>query len=360
MKQVGLIAVVMAAGCTVTDPNEVPETSEVVQHADDEEEEEGERCPLFRCTNSPELIHFGIHEVSLFGQLDRTGFFLDRAGRSRVQIWKNGYPWDLHIENNRLVGKSHVGSWRLEGAELKGAELRVRQNISAWFNKSRPAYKIAIDNVRLAWFEVGPQGTFEAYRMSWVEPDGRADKNICNGPPPATIDPKELLGMATDEVLVYSGDRIDPTTMTMSAVRDNNWFNFGCAGRTLAKLHLTRNTITSQVPTSDPMLDWARRQATLKLLVADYCGKGRPITMSGTPLRWKTELMGYIQTPSEIEARWDQNGASCLGKPRLGAWNDYFGDVAEAIRKSCDGTLPPPCQPGVDDFAGKLRISGIP
>jgi hypothetical protein len=358
MKQVGLFAVVMAAGCVVDDSNEVPNTSEVVQHADDNEEPPP--CPAFKCSNSPDLVHFGIHEVNLFGQLDRRGFFLDRAGRSRVQIWKDGYPWDLHIENNRLVGHSHTGSWRIRGQDLKGAELRVRQNISASFNKSRLAYTITITRVRESWFEVGNAGTFEAYRMSWFAPDGSSNKNICNGPPPTTTDPKELLGMTPSEVLVYAGDRIDPTTMTMSALPDYNWFNFGCAGHTLAKLHLTRNTITSQAPTSDPTLDWARRQATLKLLVADYCGKGRPITVPGTPLRWKTELMGYLQTPSEIEARWDQNGASCLGKPRLGAWNEVFGDVAEAIKKSCDNVLPPQCEPGVEDFAGKLRISGIP
>lgn len=342
MRRLGLVCLAVMAGCTI----ETVETSEV-------EQAQGGQCPPWGCANSPEVLHYGLHEANLFGKRDKNGLSLERGGpNKRAQIWSAaGVPYDLYIDKNRFVGVSHDGQSILRGQDLLLAELHIRR-------KNLPIYNITIRRVREIKFLVGKRDTVEVYALTWHYPgtDLNASKGVCNGPPSSQLkDHAELLDMLHDETLIFAGDRIDPVTMTMNQEPDFDWFNFGCAGHTLAKLHLTRNTITSQ-----PEEDWAGRQATLKMLVGDYCGTGTPITESGTPLRWQSELMAYFPTPGTIEARWDEFGAKCLSKPRLGESSPNFPDVWGAIEASCS-MLPPPCDnSNVYDFAGYRRVSAIP
>lgn len=76
--------------------------------------------------------------------------------------------------------------------------------------------------------------------------------------------------MELDEAIVFETDRFDAASKTMDPVGDPRWFNIGCAGHTLAKMHLTRNTIASGAAAHGVSAN--DRQATLKMLVADYCG----------------------------------------------------------------------------------------
>jgi len=94
-------------------------------------------------------------------------------------------------------------------------------------------------------------------------------------------------------------------------VAENDWFNIGCEGHTLSKLRLTRNTIHTAP-------SWKNVQAAFKMLSGDYCGTGRAFTVDGQPLVWQDRGgMRFYQTPLELEARWDENGATCLDSPRL-------------------------------------------
>lgn len=312
----------------------------------------GSSCPPWGCSNSPEVLHYGLHEANLFGDSDQHGLHLESGGpNKRAQIWSaDGIPHDLHIEKNRIVGISHDGQSVLRGKDLLLAELHV-------LSSGKPLYNITIQRVRKIPFPVGDPSPLEVYMLTWHYPGTGlgASKHVCNGPlSPKLKDHAELLGMLHDETLVFAGDRIDSEHMTMNEQPDFDWFNFGCAGHTLAKLHLTRNTITSQV---EP--DWSARQTTLKMLVADYCGTGDPITESGTPLRWQSELVPYFPTPGAIEARWTEYGASCLSNPRLGLTSELFPDVFAAIDAIC--TRPPPCNNAdIHDLDGQRRVSAIP
>jgi hypothetical protein len=340
MRRLGLVCVVLAA-CTTVEMSTV-------------EQEVGGPCPPWGCANSPEVMHYGMHEANLFGKRDHNGLSLQRGGpNKRAQIWSAaGVPYDLYIEKNRFIGVSHDGQSTLHGQALLLAELHV-------VRKGQPFYNITIRRVREIKFLVGKPDPIEVYSLTWHYPGTglNASKGVCNGPPSSQTrkDRGEMLDMLHDETLIFAGDRIDSTAMTLNRDPDFDWFNFGCAGHTLAKLHLTRNTITSQ-----PEDDWAGRQATLKMLVGDYCGNGTPITESGTPLRWQSELMPYFPTPGSIEARWDEFGAKCLSKPRLGESSPNFPDVWGAIEAACT-TLPPTCDnTNVYDFAGYRRVSAIP
>lgn len=342
MRRIGLVCLVIA-GCTTVEM----ETSQVEQAA-------GVPCPPWACANSPEVLHYGLHEANLFGVPDENGISLEVGGpKKRAQIWSaSGVPYDLYIEKNRFVGISHDGQTKLRGDGLLLAEMHVLKN-------GVPLYNLTIQRVRKMQFLVGEADRLEAYMLTWHYPGTglNASKGVCNGPPSRkTKERAELLDMLHDETIIFAGDRIDPETMTVNDQPDFEWFNFGCAGHTLAKLHLTRNTITSQ-----PVPDWKARQATLKMLVGDYCGTGVPITESGTPLRWQSDLMAYFPTPHKIEARWTHLGATCLRKPRLGQSSTNYPDVVGAIEQACGGQVPPPCtNDNMYDFAGQMRVSAIP
>jgi hypothetical protein len=102
--------------------------------------------------------------------------------------------------------------------------------------------------------------------------------------------------------------------------------------------------------------DWKLGQAALKMLSADYCGNGTPFTVTGEPLVWRSlSGMDFNTTPTDLEARWDQNGARCLDVPRAlvtrnPAMARAFPDIETAIAQTCP--RPPRCansDPFVDD-----------
>jgi hypothetical protein len=329
----------VAVGCS-----QVEDTSEDLQSVGG-----GGHCPPWVCANSPEVMLNGMHDANLRGLPNKQGIWLEGVSpKSRVPaIFVGGVPYKLLVSPrwNKLGAQTPGGT--LQGAQLVGAELHL-------LYENRPLVNIRIDSVREIAFPIGDPFPIEVYKLSWYEPwtGGQIGKNVCNGPE-ATDAKNDLLGMAKDETLVFVGDRIDGDRLTIADDPDNVWLNFGCAGRTLAKLFLTRNTNASG--SQNPRAN----QATLKMMAADYCGKGEPITMSGTPIRWQGGLVQYMPTPDKIEARWDENGARCVNDLRLEANpNPDFPDPRAKLMSFCK---PPPCtNTNLYDFDGALRVSAIP
>jgi hypothetical protein len=329
-----LLSMVVSFGCAL------PDTSGVAQ-------ESGGGCPPAECFNSNEVPHYGMHESNLFGQPDIQGFSLAVGGANhRARLTKDGIPFDLHVTHGRFAGRHASGSW-LQGLGLVGGVITVNKSGS-------PFYEIVIIGVRTIPFAVGP-GSVEAYDLRWrvAGSTAPATKNICPGPAKVADPRPDLLGMFPWETLVYEGDRFAPSTMTVNAIPDPNWFNYGCAGHTLAKLYLTRQTTASNP-------SWAERQASLKLMVGDYCGGGKTFTVAGTEYRWKGGVVNYWGTPTKLEARWDHRGAICLHHARL---QDYptpeFPNVGQMIHEECEW-LPACTNLNFNDFAGALRVTALP
>lgn len=323
MRTTSLMLVFIAAGCTGE-----PEPLGVAYAG---------QCPPAVCgLNSPEVARNGMHEAHLFGQPDENGISLETSfspkyDSPRAQIWDlAGRSYDLSVHDGRITGRAANGL-ALSGTGLIGAELHVLQH-------GQPLYTIRIDNVRTIITPVGKPDPIEVYAMTWM-PDGAAKgADLCEVParPFDDIrDQDQLLGMLSNEVLVYEGDRIDATAKTMSRNDgwDDRWFNFGCAGRTLAKLRLLRKT------QGNGSGNWAARQTALKMLAADYCGVGVPFTRTGTRIGWKDAegLVDYVQPPHKLEARWNENGATCLDTPRM---IHAVPSIADYIREVCK---PLPC-----------------
>jgi ADYC domain len=310
-------------------------------------------CEPYVCgQNSPEIDHYGFHDLNLSGKPNIAGIRL-HAPDGRAQIYKGTSSYDLVIEDSRILGVKK-GVVVLSGQDLRGAEIQLYLGLI-------PDYRIRIDAVRTIAYRVGPADTLETYSLSWYGPKNTPDskRNICTPPVVAALaatpssttlgstsrssrPPGDEFGMFSYESLVFEGDRINAATKTMEPLRDNSWFNIACQGHTLAKLHLTRHTMASRAEQLG--INHEQRQSTLKMLVADYCGKGDSFTVAGEPLAWQGGLVSFSASLGRFEARWTSKGATCLHEPRLLVTQSplaqqLFPDIAAAIRNSCDVPL---------------------
>jgi hypothetical protein len=316
-------------------------------------------CPPLECTNSSDLLYQGIHDLHLRGQPNNRNITIEGHPKTnRAQIYSAaGDAYDLHVKQGRLFGVDRNGH-RLEHGDLAGAEIRLLQG-------GVPLYNLHIHSARDVLITVGPQDPHEVYVMTWRGPEDpvttrRPACNYAYEQPPVVLhkgDPDDYLNMLPGELLVFEGDRVDVRAKTMNRDKDWNpdWFNFGCAGRTLAKMELLRETQRMQGPNPD----WARRQAVLKMLVADYCGFGAPFTVTGIPLVWSNNLqVGYGAPNQGIEARWTERGATCLTRPRIDAFPvPQFPDIWLVIDQTC--SLPACTNTDLQDFTDTRVISAI-
>ncbi len=322
----------------------------------------GGPCPSFGCgSNSPVIDVFEIHELSLRpGERNLEGFALALAS-GRPQIVQGQDVYELRVKDGRISGW-HKGRPRLFGAALVDATIPV--------TRGKQRYELVIRTARDLTFYVAPFDPIEAYTLEWREVgrDGPTT-NLCNNRKELERqikeDPengqRELMGMAVGESVVFEGDRVRVAGMTMDRAADDLWFNLGCAGHTLSKLRLTHNTVHGQ----DPALvrAWEHRQATLKMLVADYCNTGATFTVAGQPLVWQSPEVSFFRTPRELEARWDHKGATCLYAPRMlfptplgfATFPDIWTSLSDA------GCAVPRCSNLTPaDYDGALRVSANP
>jgi hypothetical protein len=105
-----------------------------------------------------------------------------------------------------------------------------------------------------------------------------------------------------------------------------DWFTIACEGSALFKMRFAGYDPDPMAAVPTTLLE---RQATLKMITADYCGTGDTYTEVGTPLRWQNRhewcsnvgICPFFPEPSNImshEAIWGPDGALCLDNPRLG------------------------------------------
>jgi hypothetical protein len=313
-------------------------------------------CPEDTCgSNSPKIETQGFHELSLKGASNPQGMKLMGATL-------NSAPVTVSVENARLVARSMRGRL-LTGTQLIGLELFLEANIKDVVS----TFELEVMEVRGLPYPV-PVGSNDfsgAYVVEYTDRDG-GRRNLCtdtsSGGPDLPWD--EAFGQRPNEAVFFEGDRIDTTTMTIDPIVDKSWFNIGCAGHTLAKLHHTRNTTASGAAAYGHQHD--DRQATLKMFVADYCGNGKPFTVAGQRLAWRDlqGVMNFYSPPFSLEARWTSNGASCILAPRMlypstieGA--ERFPDIWQAIADECPALLQKTCiDPDPYSFDGKPRVTG--
>jgi hypothetical protein len=271
----------------------------------------GDPCPKTGCgTNSPFLGPIEFHE------LEETGTSANAEGFRVLRMEKLGVPYRPHVSGavlTGLIGRTTV----LRGNELVGAELIILNDLTG----EQFGIKIVhVSNDQTFWRpdDNGGLGHIETYELLW-HPIGGTYKPVCNNPP-GRSDPEGTKWNVTAEAILFTGDRYDADTLTVTATTIGgslNWFNVGCSGNVMSKLFLNRHTNASQTPGFPTSLE--QRQAMLKMYTSDLCGTGHAFTVQGTPLHWSSSP-GWssiaIDYPHQ-EALWTSHGAVCLDTHRL-------------------------------------------
>lgn len=128
--------------------------------------------------------------------------------------------------------------------------------------------------------------------------------NVCPGLPPD----ETSVVLLTDELYDIEGKTVHPN--------EPGWVTMACRGHALAKMKFMGHDPNDQYDSS-----WQQRQAALKMITADYCGKGLSFTAVGQPLAWIDERGNFpehlLPSVDGVEARWSEDGALCLDTPRL-------------------------------------------
>jgi hypothetical protein len=293
---VGLAA---SAGCAM----ESSPLAEVVSAATE--------CDVTRCgTNSPSIDGRGFHELNVNHLPNAQGIHL-------VTFVKGGNSYQARVVRGRLLASN--GSGTFGGIWLIGGQLIVEE-------ENGHQFAITIEDVGTIHYWAARPGvlpaTLETYNLDW-QPVGLGQRQpLCGNP---VLDPRDqvgggLLGMTALTVVMFEGDRIDSDKKTVSTTIDPTWFNLGCAGHAIAKLALTGHTEAAR--NDGYVTTTQERQAMLKMLVGDYCGRGVAFTGPGERLYWRDDRhwMDYLgPVHPVVEARWTPSGAACLGVnvPRL-------------------------------------------
>ncbi len=297
MRKIAAVSVAFAAlvtGC-LTDPTELGAA-----------EQEVGGCPKFGCgENSPRIEVWDFHELDEAGQPNDADVRI-------IDMVKGAQHYAVDVVGDRLTGVSSVGT--LQGVALENAAIRV--------NTPQGIYEIKILKVsQSTQFWIGPPAFVESYRLAYTKlGSGQTPRDLCPNPPRSRLDPAGGLWGSTVEALVFTGDRYDALDRTVThwtTATSGTWFNIGCAGSAIAKLHLNRHTTASQ--TSVYQTQWYQRQAMLKMYASDVCAAGEAFTYAGTPLHYANRTGWFSLTGMEasIEGYWGASGAVCLENHRL-------------------------------------------
>lgn len=113
--------------------------------------------------------------------------------------------------------------------------------------------------------------------------------------------------------------------------QDSRSVTIACVGEAAAKMKLM-----GYGPQGSRGASVEERQATLRMITADYCGDGTSFTVGGTHVAWRNDDDTVLPPFEEavLEAKWGPGGALCLDTPR-------HADLADVLSHcplpACDG-----------------------
>jgi hypothetical protein len=307
-------------------------------------------CSLWGCqSNSPLIDGLEFHELEENGLPNLEGFRLAGLYQPASGRW-----YDVNVAGARIIAESRDPSVypSIAGTNLINSYMVVLAPTGVY-------YRIIIKNVsNVTKFWVGNQNLIETYELVYTKHFTPADPRPMCKYAPGRLDPEGNFWLKPLEAIVFTGDRYETSTMDVTAASyaaAGDWFNIGCAGSALAKLHLNRHTTAGSDSTHQTSLN--RRQAMLKMYVADVCGNGFSSTRQGTPLVWEnfTHWQNLPAAVSGYEGFWGSNGMLCMEHHRLENDPDWAvaGGIRDQIISSC-GSLPPTCSslyPGFPNVA---------
>jgi hypothetical protein len=307
-----LSALLLPTGACDSGAPEVGDRAYYVSSSDD--------CPRWRCGyNTSEINGKSLQELNLDGEANADGVelvgFLPPAG-----LLLN---YALDTDGDALVARGGLlGNSTLRGPALVGGALLLKVD-----GLVIPVVIAGYEEVT-SWADGG--APVPAYALVYADLDAPLlQRSVCKG---TLLDPLQA------SVVILAGDRYDLDAKTVSA-GDDGWLTLACAGSAAAKMALLGYGPNADVDGEDAPPTPAQRQATLKMITADYCGDGHSYTADGTPLRWENAAGTVIAPdvePSDLEAIWSANGALCLDTPRIADPADVACDLPSCAALTLD------------------------
>lgn len=284
------MVLVLGAACDTGAPEPVDERAGSVSST----------CGTWRCGfNSAEINGRSLQSLHLGGDANEDDVRI--VGFTPPPLALLG-GWSLGVENDEFVVKRN--NTRLKGNQLIGTIILVQA-------PGGLPIPITILGTQLvdSWAEGAPP--VRAYTL--VSPDLNVllHKNVCSG---------SLLDPLTAAATIIGGETYNNDTKTVEPNRAG-WFTIACAGSAAAKMKLMGYSPQTEFDGTGAPSTVAQRNATLKMITADYCGEGESYTENGTPVVWNNQA-GSVDssswhTPGLVEAVWNDEGAVCLGSTRL-------------------------------------------
>ncbi|PCC70239.1 hypothetical protein SAMN02745121_03433 [Nannocystis exedens] len=258
-------------------------------------------CPTWQCGfNSAEVNGRSIRELNLDGQANGDGVRI--VGFVAPQGLLGNY--ELDTEGDALVARNERGH-SLSGPQLIGSIILVKKN---------GLLELPVPITVLGYQEIDSwaDGAAKVPTYALVYPDLGAllgVRNVCNG---------DLLDALASAATVLAGETYDLTHKTVNPGQ-TRWLTLACAGSAAAKMRLMNYGPHADFDGEGHPATVAQRQATLKMLTADYCGTGHSYTVNGAPLQWENQD-GTVASPGpygDPEAIWTATGAVCLDATRV-------------------------------------------
>jgi hypothetical protein len=258
-------------------------------------------CTTWRCGyNTTEINGKSLQELHLGGQANSDGVklvgFLPPQG-----VLLN---WQLGVEGDALVARGGLlGNQTLRGAQLVGSTMLLKLNALLTVPVVIAGYQ-QVDS----WASNGePVAAYALVYADLAQP--LLQRSVCKG---TLLDPLQAA------VVILAGERYDLDDKTVIA-NQSNWITLACAGSAAAKMSLLGYGPHAQFSDASTPASVGQRQATLKMITADYCGDGVSYTEDGTPLWWENQS-GTVVPDGDVgalEAIWTEHGAVCLDAPRV-------------------------------------------
>ena len=270
------------------------------------------RCTPWGCgTNSPT-----VGDGLIFDELDSSQIETNRSGLRIVGVTSRaGTPAGIRVQRHSFIAIAFDGT-RFEHGNLVDTIITLK-------GKPGQFYEVRIAGVHeqdiVFWAgspEFVPFYEFQVRRLGELKWTEYACKYDVIGPDPAWTGVEHA-------ALVFQWDRYDPEhKLVTETAPDDPWFNLACAASAPAKMHLLRHTRAGSYDVYGGSFDTTvkERQTMLKMLTADYCGKGHAFTRDGQPLQYRDAHPWSIAfTPGQNEALWSAEGALNWGIIAVGA-----------------------------------------
>jgi hypothetical protein len=250
--------------------------------------------------NDADLSDIHLDEISTGGVKLREGS--SYKGRA--------FRLDIDPGTDRFIGMSiaNPAVVEIQGAQFVGSKVLLEMPGAVFIDLEFTDYAEAVPS----WADHGAPIT--AYRARYLGPQ-QVYQPLC----PSTDPDNQWFTLIPGEIYTPTVTS-SPRSVTIA-----------CVGEAAAKMKLL-----DFHPQGQRRASHGERQATLRMITADYCGKGESFTVTGTPVAWRDNLDRVAPPNGEdvLEALWDEHGAICLDTPRVVSREEVD---AKCWIPTCDG-----------------------